>query len=111
MKLKFQKIHCNTGTNGSNCVCPAECLFYVNSTGSCHPINCWNWNSIKSECEQAGKPFVPAIVLYILIFFTGVFGSGFKYWKMGYFRNIYGYNVWRLFINLLLWYCLFLCYK
>ena len=27
-------IPCNQGTSGSNCACPAECLFYVNSTAS-----------------------------------------------------------------------------
>ena len=95
-----KKIPCNTGTNGSNCVCPAECLFYVNSTGSCHPINCWNWNSIKSECEQAGKPFVPAIVLQGIPL-TGVFGSG--------FGNIGRWDIFGIYMGVMFGGCVFIC--
>jgi hypothetical protein len=78
-----EPIPCNPGTNGSSCVCPdvtkstfTGCLKYQESTNGCHPINCWKWNDIKSNCEEAGKPFIPALVLQAIPF-TGYFGSGF----------------------------------
>lgn len=74
--VNIKPIPCNLGTNGTNCVCPAECLMYVNSTGGCHPINCWSYSEIKKECSEAGKEFVPALVLQSIPL-TGVFGSGF----------------------------------
>jgi len=70
-------IPCNPGTSSINCVCPnTECLKYNNKTGGCHPIDCWKWNKIKSQCEEDGKPFMPAIILQGIPF-TGYFGSGF----------------------------------
>jgi hypothetical protein len=73
----IEPIPCNPGTSGLNCVCPnTECLKYINKTGGCHPINCWKWNKIKTECEEDGKPFMSAIILQSIPF-TGYFGSGF----------------------------------
>ena len=57
-------------------MCPAECLMYVNLSGGCHPINCWSYSEIKKECSEAGKEFVPALVLQSIPL-TGVFGAGF----------------------------------
>jgi len=78
-----EPIPCNPGTNGTSCVCPDKtrsdftgCLKYQESTNGCHPINCWKWNKIKGQCEEAGRPFVPAIILQGIPL-TGVFGSGF----------------------------------
>lgn len=67
-------IPCNTGTMGNNCTCPANCLKYVSDTGGCHPIDCWSYSSIKQECNEAGKEWLPALLLQI---FLGAFGSGF----------------------------------
>ena len=68
-------IPCNPGTNESHCVCPAKCLTYQNSTGGCHPNNCWKWDDVNGKCEVAGKDFVGPIVLQAIPF-TGAFGSG-----------------------------------
>lgn len=69
-----EPIPCNTGTMGSNCTCPANCLKYVSDTGGCHPIDCWSYSTIKQECNEAGKEWLPALLLQI---FLGAFGSGF----------------------------------
>jgi len=69
-------IPCNSGTMGSNCTCPANCLMYVAETGGCHPIDCWSYSTIKSDCNEAGKEWLPAMVLQGIPV-TGVFGSGF----------------------------------
>ena len=69
-------IPCNPGTTGLNCICPGNCLTYYNSTGGCHPNDCWKWNTIKNQCEEDGKPYIPALVLQGIPF-TGMFGSGF----------------------------------
>ncbi len=69
-------IPCNSGTMGSNCTCPANCLMYVAETGGCHPIDCWSYSTIKEECSGAGKEWLPAIILQGIPI-TGVFGAGF----------------------------------
>ena len=69
-------IPCNSGTMGSNCTCPANCLMYVAETGGCHPIDCWYYSIIKDECSESGKEWLPAMVLQGIPI-TGVFGSGF----------------------------------
>jgi len=68
-------IPCNPGTSGDDCVCPGKCLTYYNSTGGCHPNNCWKWDDMNDKCQEAGKPFVPAIILQSIPF-TGGFGAG-----------------------------------
>ena len=68
-------IPCNPGTNDSQCVCPGKCLTYQNSTGGCHPNNCWKWDDVNDKCEVAGKDFIGPIVLQSIPF-TGAFGSG-----------------------------------
>ena len=68
-----QPIPCNPGTS---CVCPGNCLTYYNSTGGCHPNDCWKWDSVKEQCEEDGKEFMPAIILQGIPL-TGAFGSGF----------------------------------
>ena len=74
---EIKTIPCNPGTNGTSCVCPnTQCLKYIAKTGGCHPIDCWKWNEIKTSCEEAGKEFLPAIILQGLPI-TGMFGSGF----------------------------------
>ena len=80
---EFKPIPCNPGTNGSSCVCPdviksdfTGCLKYEESIDGCHPINCWKWNEVKNQCEEDGKPFLPAMILQGIPL-TGVFGSGF----------------------------------
>ena len=69
-------IPCNSGTMGSNCSCPANCLMYVAETGGCHPIDCWSYSTIKEECSGAGKEWLPAMILQGIPI-TGVFGAGF----------------------------------
>jgi len=69
-------ISCNSGTMGSNCTCPANCLMYVAETGGCHPIDCWSYSIIKDECNEAGKEWLPAMILQGIPV-TGLFGSGF----------------------------------
>lgn len=66
-------IPCNPGTL---CVCPGNCLTYYNSTGGCHPNDCWKWDSVKAECITSGKEYIPALVLQAIPL-TGYFGSGF----------------------------------
>ena len=75
LSVMVTPIPCKQGTSGDNCVCPANCLTYYNSTGGCHPNDCWKWSEVKDECAEAGKPFIPAIVLQAIPV-TGVFGSG-----------------------------------
>jgi hypothetical protein len=73
----IKPIPCNPGTNGTTCVCPnTQCLEYSQKIDGCHPIDCWKWNEIKQECQEDGKPFIPAIILQSIPF-TGYFGSGF----------------------------------
>jgi hypothetical protein len=81
--INIDPIPCNPGTNGTNCICPdtiksdfTGCLEYSEKIHGCHPINCWKWNEIKGNCEEAGKDFVPAIILQSIPV-TGMFGSGF----------------------------------
>ena len=69
-------IPCNSGTMGNNCTCPANCLMYVAETGGCHPIDCWSYSTIKDECSESGKEWLPAIILQGIPI-TGVFGAGF----------------------------------
>lgn len=69
-------IPCNSGTMGSNCTCPANCLTYIAETGGCHPIDCWSYSTIKDECSESGKEWLPAMILQAIPI-TGVFGSGF----------------------------------
>jgi hypothetical protein len=52
------------------------CLKYDEDIKGCHPINCWKWNKIKGQCEEDGKPYLPALVLQSIPV-TGAFGSGF----------------------------------
>lgn len=86
--VKIKPIPCNKGTNGTNCVCPnTKCLEYNKKINGCHPIDCWKWNEIKQECQEDGKPFIPAIILQGIPF-TGFFGSGFG--NMGRW-DIFGY--------------------
>ena len=68
-------IPCEPGTNDSKCVCPGKCLTYYNSTGGCHPNNCWKWDDVNDQCEVAGKDFIGPMVLQAIPF-TGAFGSG-----------------------------------
>ena len=51
-------IPCNAGTSGPDCTCPGKCLTYYNSTGGCHPNDCWKWDDVNDHCEVAGKDFV-----------------------------------------------------
>ena len=93
-------IPCNPGTTGLNCICPGNCLTYYNSTGGCHPNDCWKWNAMKDQCQEDGKPYVPAIILQGIPF-TGMFGSGFG--NMG---------RWDIFLNYMLYIfggCLTIC--
>jgi len=93
-------IACNPGTSGLNCICPGNCLTYYNYTGGCHPNDCWKWDAVKGQCEEAGKPFVPAIILQGIPV-TGIFGSGFG--NMG---------RWDIFLNYMLYIfggCLVIC--
>ena len=71
----FNPIPCNAGTSGPDCTCPGKCLTYYNSTGGCHPNNCWKWDDVNDQCEVAGKDFVAPLVLQAIPF-TGGFGSG-----------------------------------
>lgn len=71
-----EAIPCNPGTNGTSCVCPAKCLMYSGETGGCHPMDCWSYSDIKDDCNEAGKEWLPAIILQGIPV-TGVFGSGF----------------------------------
>ena len=68
-------IPCNAGTSGIDCTCPGKCLTYYNSTGGCHPNDCWKWDDVNDHCEVAGKDFVAPLVLQAIPF-TGGFGSG-----------------------------------
>ena len=68
-------IPCNAGTSGADCTCPGKCLTYYNSTGGCHPNDCWKWDDVNDHCEVAGKDFVAPLVLQAIPF-TGGFGSG-----------------------------------
>ena len=57
-------IPCNSGTTGLNCVCPGNCLKYYNSTGGCHPNDCWRWDKVKNECHEDGEQFVYQLLFY-----------------------------------------------
>lgn len=93
-------IPCNPGTTGLNCICPGNCLTYYNITGGCHPNDCWKWDAMKNQCQEDGKPYMPAIILQGIPF-TGIFGSGFG--NMG---------RWDIFLNYMLYIfggCLVIC--
>ncbi len=53
-----------------------RCVKWDNNTQTCYNMDCWKYDSIKEECLQDGKPWLPAIILQSIPF-TGVFGSGF----------------------------------
>ena len=91
-------IPCNTGTMGNNCTCPANCLKYVSGTGGCHPIECWSYSSIKQECNEAGKEWLPALLLQI---FLGAFGSG--------FGNIGRWDIFTTYMLIFFGGCVFIC--
>jgi len=75
--INIEPIPCNPGTNGTSCICPnIECLEYSEKIHGCHPIDCWKWNKIKTQCEEVGKPYISAVVLQAIPF-TGYLGSGF----------------------------------
>lgn len=93
-----QAIPCNPGTNGTSCVCPAKCLMYSGETGGCHPMDCWSYSDIKDECNEAGKEFLPALLLQI---FLGAFGSG--------FGNIGRWDIFGTFMSVFFGGCLFVC--
>ena len=93
-------IPCNTGTIGSNCTCPANCLKYVAETGGCHPIDCWSYSTIKAECNEAGKEWLPAIILQGIPV-TGVFGSG--------FGNIGRWDIFGTYMTIMFGGCLMIC--
>ena len=104
---EFKPIPCNTGTNGSSCVCPdtnkrdhTGCLKYEESIDGCRPINCWKWNEVKNQCEEDGKPFLPAIILQGIPF-TGVFGSG--------FGNMGRWDIFEIYMIIVFGGCLFVC--
>lgn len=105
--IDYKPIPCNPGTNGSSCICPdviksdfTGCLKYEESINGCHPINCWKWNEIKNQCEEDGKPFVPAIILQSIPF-TGAFGSG--------FGNIGRWDIFGTYMIIVFGGCLFVC--
>ena len=93
-------IECQSNTNGSNCICPGNCLSYDNSTGYCQPQNCWKWDEMKSECVEDGKSFVPAIILQAIPF-TGMFGSG--------FGNMGRWDIFGAYMGLFFGGCLLVC--
>ena len=93
-------IPCNTGTMGSNCTCPANCLMYDAETGGCHPIDCWSYSTIKAECNEAGKEWLPAMILQGIPV-TGVFGSG--------FGNIGRWDIFTTYMLILFGGCLMVC--
>jgi len=51
-------------------------LKYNEKIDGCYPINCWKWDYVKEQCEEAGKEYIPALILQGIPI-TGVFGSGF----------------------------------
>ena len=53
-----------------------RCVKWDNNTQTCYNMDCWKYDSIKEECLQDGKSWLPAIILQSIPF-TGVFGSGF----------------------------------
>ncbi len=93
-------IPCIPGTSGNDCICPGKCLSYYNSTGGCHPNNCWKWNEVKEECEEAGKEFMPAIILQGIPV-TGVFGSG--------FGNMGRWDIFGTYMGIVFGGCAFVC--
>ena len=91
-------IPCNPETNGTSCVCPANCLKYDAETNGCHPIDCWSYSTIKKSCDEAGKEFVPALLLQI---FLGAFGSG--------FGNIGRWDIFSTYMAIFFGGCLLMC--
>ena len=71
---------------------------YSGETGGCHPMDCWSYSDIKDECNEAGKEFIPALLLQI---FLGAFGSG--------FGNIGRWDIFGIFMSVLFGGCLFVC--
>ena len=101
MELVLPKpIPCNIGTIGSNCTCPANCLMYSSETGGCHPIDCWSYSTIKNECNEAGKEWLPAMILQGIPV-TGVFGSG--------FGNIGRWDIFGTYMTIVFGGCLGIC--
>jgi hypothetical protein len=103
----IEKIPCIPGTNGTSCICPDKsksdftgCLTYEESLNGCRPIDCWKWNKIKNQCEEAGKEFMPAIILQSIPL-TGVFGSG--------FGNMGRWDIFTTYIIVIVGGCLFIC--
>ena len=92
-------IPCNPGTTGSNCTCPANCLFYNSESNGCHPMDCWKYSDVLKTCNSAGKEFLPALILQITL---GAFGSG--------FGNIGRWDIFGIFMGVFFGGCLFICF-
>ena len=75
LETTVDPIPCNAGTSGPDCTCPGKCLTYYNSTGGCHPNDCWKWDNVNDHCEVAGKDFVAPLILQSIPV-TGAFGAG-----------------------------------
>lgn len=98
-EMKLPKpIPCNPGTNGTSCVCPANCLKYASETKGCHPIDCWSYSTIKNSCDEDGQEFIPALLLQI---FLGAFGSG--------FGNIGRWDIFGIFMAVFFGGCVLMC--
>ena len=95
LNVVLNSIPCNAGTSGPDCTCPGKCLTYYNSTGGCHPNNCWKWDDVNDKCEVAGKDFVGPMVLQAIPF-TGGFGSGWG--NMGRW-DIFNIYIWPLYLD------------
>ncbi len=91
-------IPCNPGTL---CVCPGNCLTYYNSTGGCHPNDCWKWDSVKAECITSGKEYIPALVLQAIPL-TGYFGSG--------FGNMGRWDIFGIYMGVMFGGCALICF-
>jgi len=101
LKTYTEKIPCIPGTNGTSCICPAAgCLTYEESLNGCRPIDCWKWNDIKNQCEEAGKEFLPAIILQSIPI-TGFFGSG--------FGNMGRWDIFTTYMIIVFGGCVFVC--
>lgn len=102
LQNSFKPIPCNPGTNRTSCVCPnINCLKYNEKIDGCRPINCWKWNTIKQNCENAGKEFLPALVLQAIPI-TGVFGSG--------FGNMGRWDIFGTYMIVIFGGCTFICF-
>ena len=94
-------IPCNTGTEGPNCICPGNCLTYYNSTGGCHPNDCWKWDSVKAQCVESGKEYLPALILQGIPL-TGYFGSG--------FGNMGRWDIFGIYMGVMFGGCALICF-